>query len=52
MIRASFETGSALAAFIGAGLLLILSIIGIIHSRKVARSEELLAPKVEAAPVN
>jgi hypothetical protein len=32
----------ALAAFIGAALLLILSVIGIVHSRHVARSEQLL----------
>lgn len=40
---------AALAAFIGAGLLLILSVIGIIHSRRVAQTEELLAPKEAAA---
>jgi hypothetical protein len=39
---------AALAAFIGAGLLLILSVVGIIHGRRVAKSEELLAPKAEA----
>lgn len=39
---------AALAAFIGAGLLLILSIVGIVHSRRVAQSEELLRPKDEA----
>jgi hypothetical protein len=33
---------AALAAFIGAGILLILSIIGLIHSRRVAANEELL----------
>jgi len=32
----------ALAAFIGAGLLLILAIIGIVHSGRVARSEQFL----------
>jgi hypothetical protein len=34
---------AALAAFIGAGVLLILSIIGLVHSRRVAESEELLS---------
>jgi hypothetical protein len=38
----------ALAAFIGAGLLLILAVFGFIHSRRVGPSEELLAPKAEA----
>jgi len=33
---------AALAAFIGAGILLILSIIGLVHSRRVAATEELL----------
>jgi hypothetical protein len=40
---------AALAAFIGAGLLLILSVIGILHSRRVAKSAELLAPKAQVA---
>ena len=34
---------AALAAFIGAGVLLILSIIGLVHSRRVAESDELLS---------
>jgi hypothetical protein len=37
----------ALAAFIGAGLLLILAIFGLIHSRRVGPSEELLGPPQE-----
>jgi hypothetical protein len=39
---------AALAAFIGAGLLLVLAIVGIVHSRRVARTEQLLEPKLEA----
>jgi hypothetical protein len=39
----------ALAAFIGAGLLLILSIVGIVHSARVPRSEEILTPHSEAS---
>jgi hypothetical protein len=39
----------ALAAFIGAALLLILSIVGLVHSSRVASSEELLAPKGDAS---
>jgi hypothetical protein len=37
----------ALAAFIGAGLLLILAIFGLIHSRRVGPSEELLGSPQE-----
>jgi hypothetical protein len=40
---------AALAAFIGAGLLLILAVFGIVHSRRVAPGQEVLAPKAEAA---
>jgi hypothetical protein len=36
---------AALAAFISAGILLILSVIGLFHSRRVSQTEELLAPK-------
>jgi hypothetical protein len=36
---------AALAAFIGAAVLLVLAVIGIVHSRRVAQTEELLAPK-------
>ena len=40
---------AALAAFIAAGLLLILAVFGFIHSRRVSQREELLAPSEEAA---
>jgi hypothetical protein len=40
---------AALAAFIAAGLLLILAVFGIVHSRRVSRTEELLAPSEEVA---
>jgi hypothetical protein len=40
---------AALAAFIAAGLLLILAVFGIIHSRRVSQTEELLAPSEETA---
>jgi hypothetical protein len=40
---------AALAAFIGAGLLLILSIVGLVHSRRVAESEELLSHEQAAS---
>jgi hypothetical protein len=35
---------AALLAFIGAGVLLLLSVVGLAHSRKVAPAETLLAP--------
>jgi hypothetical protein len=35
---------AALAAFIGAGVLLLLSVVGLAHSQKVAPAEALLAP--------
>jgi hypothetical protein len=41
---------AALAAFIGAGILLILSVIGLFHSRGVSQAEELLAPAQEPTP--
>lgn len=36
---------AAIAAFVGAGLLLILSAFGFVHARKIAPDEEVLPPK-------
>ena len=43
---------AAIASFVGAGLLLILSIVGLVHGRRVPADTEVLAKTVHPTPVN
>ena len=43
---------AAIASFVGAGLLLILSIVGLVHGRRVPAETEVLAKTVHPTPVN
>ncbi len=42
---------AAIAAFAGAGLLVILAVLGYLHSRRVPEAEEVLAPRQPVAPL-